>query len=313
MAYHIFIDGAAGTTGLRIRQRLATQPDITLVELSESHRKDLAARIEAVNSADLSILCLPDSAAAEVAALASPTAKICDASTAHRTHPGWVYGLAELPGQREAIRTACHVSVPGCHATGFVSLAAPLVQTGALPPTTQLYCHSLTGYSGGGRSMIEAYEAKDRPAAYDAPRQYALGFGHKHLPEMRAATGLTMPPLFSPIVADYYSGMLVCVPLPSSALVFGRNSPEQVAAIYAQAYESEPLITVHPVGEPPPDGTLSAGVLAGKDTLEIFIAGNEEQLLLAARFDNLGKGASGAAVQCMNLMLGRPETSGLVL
>lgn len=312
MAHKIFIDGAAGTTGLRIYQRLASQPDIELLHLPEQERKNLNARVRAINSADVSVLCLPDAAAVEVAAAANPNAKICDASTAHRTNPGWVYGFAELPGKRAAIITANRVAVPGCHATGFVALAAPLVNAGALSPNSQLYCHSITGYSGGGKPMIEAYEANP-PSEYTSPRQYALGFGHKHLPEMQAATGLALSPLFSPIVANYYSGMLVSVPLPASLLAAEFQAPQAVAELYTKAYQNEPLITVHPAGQTPPDGTLAANALSGKDTLEIFVLGNSEQLLLAARFDNLGKGASGAAVQCLNLMLGRPETAGLVL
>jgi N-acetyl-gamma-glutamyl-phosphate reductase len=312
MAYKIFIDGAAGTTGLRISERLTSQPDIELLTLSAQERKSLTSRVQAINSADVSVLCLPDAAAAEVAAAASPNAKICDAGTTHRTKPGWVYGFAELPGKRAAIAAANRVSVPGCHATGFVALAAPLVAAGALSVSAQLCCHSITGYSGGGKPMIEAYETS-APVEYASPRQYALGFGHKHLSEMRAAASLTLPPLFSPIVANYYGGMLVSLPLPVSLLAAKFQTPQAVAEVYAAAYKNEPLITVHQAGQAPPDGTLAANALSGKDTLEIFVLGNGQQLLLAARFDNLGKGASGAAVQCLNLMLGRPETAGLVM
>lgn len=309
----IFVDGGAGTTGLRIRQRLAQQGDIALLTLPEAHRKDLHARVEAIHSADLSFLCLPDSAAKEVAAAAGADARICDTSTAHRTTPAWVYGFAELQGQREKIQAARQVAVPGCHATGFIALIAPLVAAGALPASSVVACHSITGYSGGGKEMIAAYADTARPAGYASPREYGLSLCHKHLPEMQTLTGLASPPLFTPIVADYYAGLLVSVPLPVSALASGWQSQQKIATLLADYYAGQPLITTHAPGTSPPDGTLAANALAGRDDMEIFVLGNEQQLLLCARFDNLGKGASGAAVQCMNLMLGRAETAGLVL
>ncbi len=311
--FTVFIDGAAGTTGLRIRERLAIQPDIVLLSLPEEQRKDLPARLAAVHRADASILCLPDAASAQLAAAADPGARIIDTSTAHRTAPGWVYGFAELAARRESIATAHRVAVPGCHATGFLALAAPLIAGSLLPAATQLSCHSLTGYSGGGRQMIEAYQAPNRPPEYAAPRLYGLSMAHKHLPEMQAVAGLLSPPLFCPVVADYYSGMLISLALPAAVFTHPNTTPETLAAFFENYYRNEPLITVHGAHAAPPDGTLAAGALAGKDTLEIFTLGNDQQILLAARLDNLGKGASGAAIQCLNLMLGRDETAGLCL
>ncbi|MGD9559599.1 MAG: N-acetyl-gamma-glutamyl-phosphate reductase [Oscillospiraceae bacterium] len=311
--YKVYIDGAAGTTGLQIWQRLATQGDITLTQLDEAHRKVLHARLEAMAAADLSILCLPDAAAREIAAAAPPTAKIIDASTAHRTNPGWVYGFAELEARRSRIATATRVAVPGCHATGFLALVAPLVAGGILPAASTLCCHSLTGYSGGGKQMIAEYEGAERSGKYDAPRQYGLALAHKHLPEMQTVAQLAAPPLFCPIVADYYSGMLVTVPVPMDAVARGWQSLERLADFYRTYYADERLITVHPAGDAPTDGMLAANALSGRDDLEIFVLGNAQQVLLAARFDNLGKGAAGAATQCMNLMLGREETAGLKL
>lgn len=313
MSYTVFVDGAAGTTGLRIHERLAERKDIKLLILPEDTRKDLAARVDAANSADLSILCLPDEASRELVAAVGTHARICDTSTAHRTAPDWVYGFAELGGRRQSIQQASRVAVPGCHASGFLALVAPLTEQKILKEDAAIYCHSITGYSGGGKSMIAAYTDANRPATYNAPREYALSMQHKHLPEMQAIGGLITPPLFTPIVADYYSGMLVSIPLPTAGLPLGARSPEQLAELYARYYENQPLIKVWPPSTLPPDGTLSACEMSGKDSMEICVLGNSKQLLLTARFDNLGKGASGAAVQCMNLMMGCEETAGLVL
>lgn len=311
--YQVFLDGAAGTTGLRIRQRLAQRDDISLLSLPEARRKDPTARLEALREADLSILCLPDDAARDIAAAAPAGARILDASTAHRTQPGWCYGFPELDGRRDALRRAEHASVPGCHATGFLSLVAPLVEKGLLTADASLTCHSLTGYSGGGKAMIAAYEAPDRPDSYSAPRLYGLGLAHKHLPEMQSVAGLTSPPLFCPVVDDYYSGMLVTLPLLAGCLPAPLRRRDALVNFYADYYAGEPLITVRPASYATQDGTLAVNELAGRDSLEIFVLGNDTQFLLAARFDNLGKGASGAAIQCMNLMLGLEETAGLVL
>ncbi len=311
--HKVFIDGAEGTTGLRIQQRLSARSDIELLTLQENQRKEIDARLKMIQSADVSILCLPDVAAKEIASLADSTAKICDASTAHRTLPNWEYGFAELSSRRERIASSSRVAVPGCHATGFLALCTPLVEKGALPADVPLHCFSLTGYSGGGKAMIAAYESDEKPNEYAAPRLYGLSLGHKHLPEMQSIAKLKSPPLFCPIVDDYYSGMLVTLTLPMQAFSATYQNKKALLALYAQYYNGEALISVQQDDTLPPDGTLSAATMAGRDALEIFVYGNETQVMLSARFDNLGKGASGAAVQCMNLMLGAPETQGLVL
>jgi N-acetyl-gamma-glutamyl-phosphate reductase len=315
----IYIDGAAGTTGLRIRERLQESGGLELIELPEEHRKSLPHRLEALGRSALAVLCLPDQAAREIAAAAPAAARIIDASTAHRTHPDWVYGFPELrsgPAKyRDRIRHARRVAVPGCHATGFLTLAVPLVQGGLIPPSARLHCHSLTGYSGGGKTMIAAYQDPGRPADYASPRQYGLSLRHKHLPEMGRVAGLERPPFLCPIVDDFYAGMLVSLTLGPEDFSppIGPCSPDRLRACYAAYYAGEALIRVMD-GEPA-DGTLASNTLAGRDNLEIWVTGNGDtgQILLMARFDNLGKGASGAAVQCLNLMLDRPETAGLKL
>ena len=309
MSKQIFIDGSAGTTGLRIRQRLAGREGIRLIELPEELRKDPDTRRQAFQQADAAFLCLPDDAARQAVQLAEGSGCVLlDASTAHRTAPGWVYGMPEL-GRRQAICQAKRIAVPGCHASGFIALVAPLVQAGLLLPEAQLYCCSLTGYSGGGKSMIAQYEAADRSPLLDAPRQYGLGQSHKHLPEMAAVTGLDQPPVFSPIVGDFYSGMEVTVPLFASQLTGGAGM-EQVKALYKEVYAG-PMIRYTEAGDE--SGFLSAGAYTGRDSMEISVSGNDQRMLLVARYDNLGKGASGAAVQCMNLALGFEETEGLEL
>ncbi|MDR2747444.1 MAG: N-acetyl-gamma-glutamyl-phosphate reductase [Treponema sp.] len=312
----VYIDGASGTTGLEIQERLRRREDIELITLDGERRKDLPSRLEALGRSDITILCLPDDAAREIAAAAPAEGRIIDASTAHRTRTGWVYGFPELriPPEflkaRERIRTAARVAVPGCHATGFIALAAPLIQGGLIPPSIRLHCHSLTGYSGGGKTMIAAYQDPQRPAAYDAPRQYGLNLQHKHLPEMRALAGLEKPPLFCPIVDDFYRGMLVSLSLGTEE--FAKPvSVEGLREFFTDYYRNEGLI--HVVKELPQDGTMASNTLSGRDDLEIRISGGGEQILLMAQFDNLGKGASGAAVQCLNLMLDRPEFHGLRL
>lgn len=310
--YKIFVDGAVGTTGLRIHERLANQTDIELLTLPEAQRKDVSARLEMIAKADLTFLCLPDEASKEIVSLAPSSARICDTSTAFRTDPNWIYGFAELSGQFNQIKNASRVAVPGCHATGFIALIRPLIEQGILPADYPLSCHSLTGYSGGGKSMIAEYEDQNRAEKYNAPRVYGVALKHKHLPEMQALTGSAQPPIFTPVVADYYSGMLVTVPVPLSALQ-AVESGEKIAVCLAKYYQDSKLIRVHPFATMPEDGMLAANGLSGKDNLEIFVYGNETQLLLVARFDNLGKGASGAAVQCMNIMLGRKETAGLAI
>ncbi|UOP04629.2 N-acetyl-gamma-glutamyl-phosphate reductase [Conchiformibius kuhniae] len=307
----IFIDGAAGTTGLRIEERLGAADDITLLRLPEARRKDPAARAEMMAQADLTFLCLPDAAAREAVSLAPASARICDTSTAHRTAPDWVYGFPELHGRREKIRSAKRLAVPGCHASGIIALLKPLRECGLLPDTAQPVCHSLTGYSGGGKTMIADYAAPDRPEALSAPRIYGLSLQHKHLPEIQAQCGLSAPPVFTPVVADYYCGMLVSIPFAVKDLN-GANG-EAAAKLFADYYAGEAMVRVHPFNTAQADGMLAANARAGEDGMEIFVSGNDEQVLLCARFDNLGKGASGAAVQCMNLMLGREETAELVV
>ncbi len=308
--YKIFVDGSAGTTGLRILDRLAGRPELELISLPEADRKNLDARAEACAKADLVFLCLPDAASREIVPLIPANVRVLDTSTAHRTAPGWVYGLPELAGQRARIVEAARVAVPGCHATGFAVLAAPLVQMGLLPPDYPFTVTSLTGYSGGGKSMIADYRADGRPAALDSPRSYGLGLHHKHLPEMQAVCGLTAPPAFVPVVADYYCGMQTILPL---HMALAKAPAGELARALAGYYAGQSQITVHPLGEVPENGFLASNALAGSDRLEIYCTASPDgsQMLLAALFDNLGKGASGAAVQCMNLMLGLPETAGL--
>ncbi len=311
MSYQVFIDGSSGTTGLRIAERLAGRPELELLSIDEPGRKDLARRAEVINSADLAFLCLPDAASREVVPLIDSRVKVLDTSTAFRTAPGWVYGFPELRGQREKIRAANRVAVPGCHASGFIALARPLVELGLVPADYPFTCHSLTGYSGGGKKMIAEYEAAGRPALYDTPRAYGLTLHHKHLPEMQAVSGLTAPPVFCPIVDDYYSGMEVTVPLRMELLP--GVTPERIAGALADYYAGEALFTVHPLGEVPGDGMLAAGALQGTDRMELYCTASPDgsQMLLVSLFDNLGKGSSGAAVQCMNLLLGLDETAGL--
>ena len=307
----VFIDGSAGTTGLKIFERFQNRADLELLTIPEADRKNLDARIAKVCEADISFLCLPDAASREICEQLPQTVRLLDTSTAHRTLPDWVYGLPELSKERRAaVAAANRVAVPGCHATGFITLAAPLVSMGIAAPDYPFTAHSVTGYSGGGKSMIAAYEAEDRPNTYNSPRQYALGQKHKHLPEMQKIAGLAYPPVFNPIVADYFSGMVVTVPL-HMRLLQKPMTPEDVTKAFADYYGSQRFIHVMPYGQLPEDGTMDANSLAGTNDLEIYIVGTAEQIVLISRFDNLGKGASGAAVQCMNLMLGLPEDTGL--
>ncbi len=301
----IFIDGSAGTTGLRIRERLTSRPELELIALPEDRRKDPRAREEAINEADIAFFCLPDDAASEAAALVHGDTAVIDTSTAHRTAPGWEYGFPELGSRRERIRASRRIANPGCHASGFISLVEPLVRVGLLAKDAELTCFSLTGYSGGGKKMIGEYEAADRPAAYDSPRQYGLTQAHKHLPEMAAVCGLDRAPAFCPVVADFTSGMQVTVPVFASQL---RGGIEDVKALYRDVYTG-PVVRY----EPCPDGMLAANALSGSDGMSVTVAGNDARILLISTFDNLGKGASGAAIQNMNILLGLDETTGLNL
>ena len=301
----VFIDGSAGTTGLRIRERLADRRDIELITLSEELRKDISARSDALNSADVAFLCLPDAAAKEAVSLIDSGVAVIDTSTAHRTAEGWTYGFPELTGQREKIAASRRVANPGCHASGFIVLVEPLVRAGLLDPSAALTCFSLTGYSGGGKSMIADYESPDRPEALSSPRQYGLTQSHKHLPEMAKICGLSTAPVFCPIVADFYSGMEVTVPVFAGDV---RGTADDIRAVYAEWYRG-PVVTA----AEPPEGMLAANALSGLDSMQVMVTGNDERILLVSVFDNLGKGASGAAVQNMNIILGIDETTGLLL
>ena len=306
--YSIFIDGRNGTTGLRIAERLAQRGDIRLLTLPEERRKDPTARREILNACDVALLCLPDDAAREaVGMIENPAVRVLDTSTAHRTAPGWVYGFPELSAeQRAKILASKRIAVPGCHASGFIALVAPLVRAGILPKDALLSCHSITGYSGGGKKMIAEYEAERRDVQLDAPRQYGLNQGHKHLPEMRAMTGLNHAPIFCPIVSDFYSGMVVTVPLFASQLANG-SSVADIEAAYRAAYAG-PVVVYDDVSA---NGFLAGNAAAGTDRMHIRVQGNEDRILLTAAYDNLGKGASGAAVQLLNLILDANETEGL--
>lgn len=302
----VFIDGSAGTTGLRIADRLAARQDLSLIRLPEELRKSADARADAIHSADIVFLCLPDAAAVEAVALAGDSgAKIIDTSTAHRTAPGWVYGFPELTGQRERILQSSRIANPGCHASGFVALVAPLVQQGMIHKDAHLSCFSLTGYSGGGKKMIAEYESPERSPLLKGPRQYGLTQQHKHLKEMAAVCGLDSAPVFCPVVADFYSGMEVTVPLFGGDI---KGTVEDIKKAY-QDYYTGGLVRYADSADP--DGMLSAAAFSGRDDMTVSVFGNGDRMILTARFDNLGKGASGAAIQNMNILLGVDEATGL--
>ena len=304
----VFIDGGNGTTGLQIDARLEAREDIELLTLPEELRKDVAARKEMLNAADIAFLCLPDGAATEaVSMIENPDVCVIDASTAHRTDEAWAYGFPELGKEfYEKIKNSRRIAVPGCHASGFIALVYPLVERGLLSPSAQLTCTSLTGYSGGGKKMIAEYEGADREYLLNMPRVYGISQQHKHLAEMKSVCGLKSPPAFIPVVCDYYSGMEVCVPLFKDQLAGGA---EDIKAVYKELYGGGTVF----YAEESEGGFLSAGRLTGRDTMAVGVFGNEERILLAARYDNLGKGASGAAVECMNIKLGASTTKALVL
>ncbi len=305
----VFIDGREGTTGLRIYDRLRQRGDVSLIVLPDSSRKDPSCRKDAINESDVTFLCLPDTAAMEAVALCeNPNTVILDASTAHRTDPGWAYGFPELsPSHFDAVQSGKRIAVPGCHASGFIALIYPLIAAGLLGPEAQLTCMSLTGYSGGGKKMIAQYEAENRSPLLDAPRLYGLTQSHKHLKEMQRIPGLITPPMFCPVVSDFYEGMLVTVPLFAADL---RGSAEDVKAVY-QALYAGPVTRY--LESPDEEGFLSAIALAGTDRMEVSVLGSEDRILVAARFGNLGKGASGAAIQCMNIARELDSTLGLDL
>ncbi len=307
----VYIDGKDGTTGLQIYDRLAGRDDIQLLLIEDALRKDPAERKRMMNQADLVFLCLPDDAAARAVGLVeNPNTKVIDASSAHRTAEGWIYGFPELgAAQREAVRNAKRVANPGCYATGFIALAAPLVKLGILPEDAPLAVHAVSGYTGGGKKMIQIYEAEEREKELASPRHYAVTLGHKHIPEMMKMCGLTKKPVFMPMICGFPQGMTVTVPLYLDMLR-GRQTLDGLREAYQSFYQGERFVTVRPP-EAPACGFIGSNNLAGTNDLQIFVCGNEEQAMLTARLDNLGKGASGAAVQNMNLMLGFPEETGL--
>ena len=305
----VFIDGSVGTTGLRIYERLSARDDVEILTLSEEKRKDPIARKEMLNRADVAFLCLPDDAARESVALVdNPNTVVIDASTAHRTLPDWAYGFPELSrAHEEKLLASKRIAVPGCHASGFIALVYPLIEKGLLDKETLLTCHSITGYSGGGKKMIAEYEGENRNELLDAPRQYGITQQHKHLKEMKAITGIDNSPVFCPIVSDFYSGMTVTVPLFASQI---RGSVEDIKKAYAEKYNGEIVQYKESVDE---GGFVSGAALSKKDGMVVTVAGNEERVLLIACYDNLGKGASGAAIECMNMVIGADKTKGLEL
>ena len=315
MKAKVFIDGSAGTTGLRIHERFQGRDDIELMTIDPEKRKDPVEKAKIINGSDITFLCLPDAASREsVALVENENVTIIDTSTAHRTNDAWAYGFPELnKEQRGKIAKSKRIAVPGCYATGFISIAAPLVAKKAIKPDYPVSAFALSGYSGAGKKAIEVYEGPEKPASYYAPRQYALTQQHKHIPEMQKLSGLTNPPLFSPIVDDYYSGMIVSLPF-YTHLMNGIRSVEQVRELFKAYYANEKFIRVMDEdAEEMESGFINANKLSGLDGLEIFVSGNQERIVVTSCFDNLGKGASGAAIQCMNLVLGCEEDKGLVL
>ncbi|MCD7727473.1 MAG: N-acetyl-gamma-glutamyl-phosphate reductase [Ruminococcus sp.] len=317
MKTKIFIDGKEGTTGLKIFERFKNRDDLELLLIDEDKRKDSLERARLINESDITFLCLPDAAAKEAVTLIdkdNDRTKIIDASTAHRTNPDWAYGFPELSGEhREKIKSSKRVAVPGCYASGFISLVYPLIQAKIIPTDYPVTSHAVSGYSGGGKKMIAVLEGDNKPLECFSPRQYALSQSHKHLPEMQKICGLDFPPMFNPIVDDYYSGMVVSVPIQTRTL---KNKPtlKDFYEALSEHYKNERFVKVMEMGGSVtlPDGFLAANTLAGTNNMQIFVLGNDEQVLLCSRLDNLGKGASGAAVQCMNIMLGIDESTGLV-
>ncbi len=307
----VYIDGQEGTTGLKILERFKNRSDIELLRIDEDKRKDNDERKRMINSSDYTFLCLPDAAAREAAAMADERVRVIDASTAHRTNPDWAYGFPELGADfREKIAKSNRVAVPGCYASGFISMVYPLVKLGIMPKDYPVTCHAVSGYSGAGKKAIAVYEGENRPADYDSPRQYALTQQHKHLPEMQKICGLEYAPTFDPLVCDYFCGMVVSLPI-HTRLLSRKCSPADIRNALSEYYKDSFFVRVKPEGEPE-DGFIGANNLAGTNIMEIFVTGSDERLVINSRLDNLGKGASGAAVQCLNIMMGIDERTGLV-
>lgn len=306
--YKVFIDGKEGTTGLKIYDRLQKRNDISLLTLSEEDRKDPSCRKEMLNNCDIAFLCLPDAAAKESVSLVdNKNVKIIDTSTAHRTDKGWTYGFPEITQEKaEQIKNSKRVAAPGCHASGFIALVSPLINNGIISADLNITCHSVTGYSGGGKKMIAEYEDKNRDNQLSSPRQYGLTQEHKHLKEMQIISGLKNPPIFCPILADYYCGMVVTIPLFKNDLHNGKTRND-IIDLYKNLYKG-PIVKFDNISQ---NGFIASNTLAEKDYMQITVEGNDDRILLIAQFDNLGKGASGAAVQCMNIMLGMEQTTGL--
>lgn len=315
MGHKIFIDGQEGTTGLRIVERLKDRTDIELLKIDENLRKDVNERKRLINASDITFLCLPDAAAVEAVSLAeNENVRIIDASTAHRTNPSWAYGFPELSAaHREKIRTSKRVANPGCYASGFIACVYPLIAAGIMAKDHPVTCHAVSGYSGAGKKGIAQYESPDRNPELDSPRQYALTQAHKHIKEMMTISGLSELPVFTPIVDDYYNGMVVSVPLHMRTLE-KKLTLSELRDVYAAHYEGQRFVKVMPLcGEGVlADGFIAANTLKDTNDMQIFVCGNDDRAVISARFDNLGKGASGAAVQSMNIMMGVPEETGLV-
>lgn len=313
----VYIDGQEGTTGLKIVERFENREDIQLIKIAEDKRKDADERRRLINSSDYTFLCLPDVASMEAVSFIDKDndhTKVIDASTAHRTNPDWAYGFPELSLQhRERVANSKRVAVPGCYASGFNSIVYPLVANGTIPIDYPVFCYATSGYSGAGKKAISIYESTEKPSEYYSPRQYALTQWHKHLPEMQKVCGLTHKPMFNPMVCDYFSGMVVSVPIQTRTLD-KKVTIEEVHETFLKHYQSANFVKVQPLGGEGvlTDGFLASNTLSGCNGMEIFVFGNDEQILLCSRFDNLGKGASGAAVQCLNVMMGIDETTGLL-
>ena len=315
MSVKVYIDGQEGTTGLKILERFKDRNDIELIKISEEKPKDPAERARLINMSDFTFLCLPDDASREaVSFVDNDHVRIIDASTAHRTNPDWAYGFPELSAaHREKIKTSRRVAVPGCYASGFASIVYPLVSSGIIPKDYPVFAYATSGYSGAGKKAIAVYEGSDKPYEFNSPRQYALSQQHKHLPEMKAVSGLEYTPMFNPMVCDYFSGMVVSVPLQTRTLPKAVTAAE-VQKMYAEHYKGAKMVEVMPLmpADEQKSFFLASNTLSGLNKMQVFVFGNDEQILLCSRLDNLGKGASGAAVQCLNIMMGIDETTGLV-